>query len=627
MDINELIKKSKMKNRNSFGQLVTYYGNNIYGYIHNITGDVQQSNRLFVDVWKKVYTNLKYHQNSESFVVWLFNITKHTVETYLTHHNQTVQPNLQKLEGYLAYLSESEQQLILMKYFEGLSTEELANGLSLSMTEINNFITNTEKRFMEPEIKARSLNHQEQHYVYKDTHVRDLLSELFKIEDYDQKLVTRIVSKLKFRKIKFASVAMAILVTVLAISNPIINSFTKTLPVVKEVNQYFEDIEATQQKSNSHTVHIKNKVINKNNITFKFKVLNGQNEVPKALEVDVTVPGLTTDIITMENQDDEGWFNFEYTFPPKAYTLDEFNVLVSVLDDNQLVRRKNIKVDMREFQSFEYKRYPIDKTLDLKNAKILIDNLRIRPETMEIKYKVLEQYDTVENRISVVLRDNIGNTYYTSGSSWGSNSPWITLSFNNGKFDSRASNIEFEVTSVSYYDVHELDKSDRTTVTFEDGEESYTLKRNDDLSGNLSLTLSTENARDPFDFPRIVVKSEDLWSVSYNGPHVTEYVNLKQEDVLEAFGTLENLTEIEDVTPFIDLMLEKYDKVISEDEIRNNLITLEDHDVAIMKTKYDVVTEVNLMIYDNVEFSDLEFGYISDYHNDELDDTFKLILE
>ncbi len=141
------ISKAKKGNRKAQEDIISMYGNNLLGYIINITHDLTLAEDIYQEVWIKVLKNLKSYDIMRPFSPWLITIARNTIydnkrkEKVIEFSSLTQLENrpeeellekerLQLLNKLIDTLSEHDKTIIILKYFEELSNEEIANKLN-----------------------------------------------------------------------------------------------------------------------------------------------------------------------------------------------------------------------------------------------------------------------------------------------------------------------------------------------------------------------------------------------------------------------------------------------------------------------------------------------------------------
>lgn len=155
-DDHELVREVLQGNISSFEVLVGRYQTKIYGMILQMTADPDTSKDLAQEIFLKAYLNLKGFQFRFRFFSWLYRIALNETINFMKSRKR-FQPLDQELsvaveEEECTATTESQQQLrkalrnlrtdyrllILLKYWFGLSYEEIAETLGISVTKVRN---------------------------------------------------------------------------------------------------------------------------------------------------------------------------------------------------------------------------------------------------------------------------------------------------------------------------------------------------------------------------------------------------------------------------------------------------------------------------------------------------------
>lgn len=168
IELKKQIKKALRGNRNAFDGIMKAYGQNVYGYIFSLLIDKQQVDDLFQETWIKVYRNLSKYDESKPFTAWLITIAKNTVYDHckkakviqLPLHEQEhkltvlqtpesaylINEEMEEFVNLLESLSEKDKNLIVLKYVNAMSHEEIANYLHMEVKEVKWQLYEAKKR-------------------------------------------------------------------------------------------------------------------------------------------------------------------------------------------------------------------------------------------------------------------------------------------------------------------------------------------------------------------------------------------------------------------------------------------------------------------------------------------------
>lgn len=151
----KLIGQAKKGDGAAFGQLYDHYIEPIYRFVHIKTGSKHEAEDLTHEVFLSAWQNLKtYKHQGHPFSSWLYQIARNKViDHYRTRKPQTsidgldedvlkivgaVENNLEtalvmdNVKLAIAQLGQEQQDVIIMKFIEDLSNEEIAKTLGKS---------------------------------------------------------------------------------------------------------------------------------------------------------------------------------------------------------------------------------------------------------------------------------------------------------------------------------------------------------------------------------------------------------------------------------------------------------------------------------------------------------------
>lgn len=138
------VTKAKKGHKKALGKIINTYGDNLFGYILSMTHDKNIAEDIYQDVWIKVIKNLKSYNEQKPFSPWLITVAKNTIYDHsrkekviplrvMTESDNNPEKDLidkerlQLLTEYINELSEHDKTLIILKYFEELSNEEIGH--------------------------------------------------------------------------------------------------------------------------------------------------------------------------------------------------------------------------------------------------------------------------------------------------------------------------------------------------------------------------------------------------------------------------------------------------------------------------------------------------------------------
>jgi RNA polymerase sigma-70 factor, ECF subfamily len=144
-DVEKIVKLCQKGDKNAFSQLVDGYSSRLYGYFYRLTGNRDDSNELLSELFLKVVEKISACR-AETFEAWLFKMasnlfadfirTKKRHEKMLNYTAKEFEAEMlsspkndyltDKLTQQLQRLDSETAEIIVMRYYSGLSFEELA---------------------------------------------------------------------------------------------------------------------------------------------------------------------------------------------------------------------------------------------------------------------------------------------------------------------------------------------------------------------------------------------------------------------------------------------------------------------------------------------------------------------
>lgn len=152
--IKELVKRSQCGDKEAFGKLYDIYLTAIFRFVYFKIGSREDTEDLTEQVFLKVWQHIgKYNYKKNYFSSWLYTIARNQIIDYYRTYKKNVgledwleqapsQPEntslveqqllQEKLLKKIKQLSEEQQQIITLKFFENLSNKEIAQIINKS---------------------------------------------------------------------------------------------------------------------------------------------------------------------------------------------------------------------------------------------------------------------------------------------------------------------------------------------------------------------------------------------------------------------------------------------------------------------------------------------------------------
>ncbi len=151
----EIIKRILEGDRQAYALLIEEYKTPIYNLAYRMTGNQEDAADLTQDVFIRAYTYLWRYDSRKKFFAWLYTIALNTIKNHIKKNKQyknmrtvdleerhfSESKNISEAQDINSYLSELDVEtrvLIIMKYVQELSFEDIAqiNGKSISAVKM-----------------------------------------------------------------------------------------------------------------------------------------------------------------------------------------------------------------------------------------------------------------------------------------------------------------------------------------------------------------------------------------------------------------------------------------------------------------------------------------------------------
>ena len=174
-NVAQLVERSLNGDVKSFGDLVEEYRQTVHVLCYHRIGDFQDAQDLGQEIFLKVYLSLNQLQDPGKFSSWLYKIAINSCNLWLRKRRvktlsledpdkyQHTSPSLyegyqrkeleSKIEQALSRLSENNRLVITLHYLGGLSYNEIADFLDLSLTTVKSRVHEGRKQLKKELIK------------------------------------------------------------------------------------------------------------------------------------------------------------------------------------------------------------------------------------------------------------------------------------------------------------------------------------------------------------------------------------------------------------------------------------------------------------------------------------------
>jgi len=144
-DVSQIVKLCQKGDKDAFSQLVNGYSSRLYGYFYRLAGNRDDANELLSELFLKIVEKIGTCR-PETFEAWLFKMASNLFTDYIRAKkrqekmlneaakevkNETIFSTkdgflTDKLTRQLQRLDDETAEIIVMRYYSGLSFEELA---------------------------------------------------------------------------------------------------------------------------------------------------------------------------------------------------------------------------------------------------------------------------------------------------------------------------------------------------------------------------------------------------------------------------------------------------------------------------------------------------------------------
>jgi len=164
----DLVSLSLQGNQKAFGQLVNRYLPLVFNYLYRMTGNHELSEEMAQEAFVKAYRNLKSFDRSRPFRPWILRIASNAAVSELRKQSKVVSLNALEEEGNwgeaehqkeesvevtlerkmsneevlkaMANLDEKYRQVLLLRYQNDLSYEEIADVMNIPLNTVRTWL-------------------------------------------------------------------------------------------------------------------------------------------------------------------------------------------------------------------------------------------------------------------------------------------------------------------------------------------------------------------------------------------------------------------------------------------------------------------------------------------------------
>ncbi|MFC5602018.1 RNA polymerase sigma factor [Sporosarcina koreensis] len=170
-DEQRLIQQVLAGDKQAYAHIINKYKNQLYATILRMTKNPQDAQDLVQDAFIKVYRNLGKYDASGSFSSWLYRVAiNHCMDEFRKKRYSTIQVEIdeakvvnrehpevvflkkeksRQLERLIATLPEDERLIILLRYVNEISYEEIGEVMDVPLSTVRNKLHRAKKKMRE----------------------------------------------------------------------------------------------------------------------------------------------------------------------------------------------------------------------------------------------------------------------------------------------------------------------------------------------------------------------------------------------------------------------------------------------------------------------------------------------
>lgn len=174
-----IIQQIKKGDTEAFNRLLDIYESKVFGFINRMINDRHRAQDVTQETFIKVFKNISSYKSSKVFSTWLFTIAKNETFNYLRQLNKvkfvdmiesedtktnSIEEQYLIKEMYVEVcriidkLPKKYRDLIILKYFLGLSYKEISERMDFPIKKVESHIYLARKKIMKEFNRKKSMN-------------------------------------------------------------------------------------------------------------------------------------------------------------------------------------------------------------------------------------------------------------------------------------------------------------------------------------------------------------------------------------------------------------------------------------------------------------------------------------
>ncbi len=154
----DLLKAANNGDIESFGKLCESYYSAMVAISYSILGDHQLAEDSAQEAFARALLNIKKLKNQDKFAQWLAAICRNVAKDMLSERSkiskneaisqikQEDKENHEQINRAIEKLPSSMKELVVLRYYDGLSYEKISNVLGISKASINGRLTRAKRK-------------------------------------------------------------------------------------------------------------------------------------------------------------------------------------------------------------------------------------------------------------------------------------------------------------------------------------------------------------------------------------------------------------------------------------------------------------------------------------------------
>lgn len=463
-------------------------------------------------------------------------------------------------------------------------------------------------------------------YQAQITSVEEDLTALFQSSNSRPDLNKKIIRKLMIKRRNTILALAASLLILFATFNTEIMTFAEKLPFIQDIMAYFERdnrVEFALEKgypvdeyifsTGEYKLIVKDIYIDALEFRMQFTLLDKDGNVPNDMSLSIHAPEIQRYRFEYPTNPNKPWWSYTCELEKPLGNKDFINIDFDIKKDDETISSESINLDISHVKKYDFEDIVVDNIIELETGKFEIISFNIGPTSTTLKYQPIEQYNSVEHRLNLILVDDSNKEYMYSEMTSSGDSPIITVRFNYSSLEEHADNLKLKIIGYQYKLVTSIGHIQNDKLKFTYLDQDFVLKKR--LANNFGKR-GRVYANDLIDarlFPELAFKENENWTAAIMANQDEEFVPIGKSLVIEALGEDYDVNDPETFETLVKYIKENEGIELDLEYLKECVYFFKNDPQLYLKTTKEFYYEYDdFQFKTDADFEGLEFGIIGD---------------